>query len=398
MAKGSLLGLRVIDISTVVAGGMASSMLADHGAEVLKIEDPRTGDSARTLEPLKDGLSLWHKVAGRNKKSLSLNLGKPEGASLLRRLVEDADILIENFRPGTLERWGLGWDTLSAINPRLVLVRISGFGQDGPYAKRPGYGTVAEAIAGLPMRTGFPGGPPMLSSIPLADNIAGLFAAFSAMFAIYNRDHGSGVGQVVDIGLYEPLLRVLEDQVIAFDQLGRVPKRMGNRMPGSAPRGAFETKDGRWVALSSSSDKVAQRLLVVIGGAELVADPRFLTNGDRIKNADALEGEIGRWISQRTQAEVLELFERGDVAATALLDIEQIFQDPHVAYRQNIVSVADAVLGAARVPGVVPKFSETAGEVEHLSVPLGEHNEEIYGGRLGLSRAELDELAVKCVI
>jgi crotonobetainyl-CoA:carnitine CoA-transferase CaiB-like acyl-CoA transferase len=398
MSQGALSSLRVIDVSTVVAGGMASSMFADHGAEVLKIEDPRTGDPARSLEPLKDGVSLWHKVAGRNKKSLSLNLSKPQGAEILRRLIADTDVLIENFRPGTLERWGLSPQSLHSINPRLVIVRISGYGQDGPYASRPGFGTAAEAMTGLPMRSGFPDGPPALCSMPLADNLTGIFAAFSAMFAIYNRDHGTGAGQVVDIGLHEPLFRVIEDQVVGFDQLGRTPRRMGNRMPGSAPRGAFRTKDDRWVALSAASDPPARRLLTSIGGPALAADPRFLTNADRIRNAEMLESLIAAWIAERTQEEVLAIFEHDAVSASGLLDIAQIFADPHIQHRNNIITVADPQLGAVKVPGIVPKFSATPGNVVHLSVALGSHNDEIYGKRLGLSAEELRALARDGVI
>jgi crotonobetainyl-CoA:carnitine CoA-transferase CaiB-like acyl-CoA transferase len=396
--KGTLDGLRVIDISTVVAGGMASSMFADHGAEVLKIENPRAGDPARGLEPQKEGVSLWHKVAGRNKKSLSLNLSKPMGADILRRLVVDADILIENFRPGTLERWDLSPETLLSINPALVIVRISGYGQSGPYAARPGFGTAAEAMTGLPMRSGFPDDPPALCPMPLADNLAGMFAAFSAMFGIFNRDHGTRSGQVVDISLYEPLFRIIEDQVIKFDQLGSMPQRMGNRMPGSAPRGSFRTKDGRWIALSSASDAPAQRLLNSIGGPALAADPRFLRNADRLNNVEMLEKVIADWISEHTQAEALAIFERDQVSASGLLDISQIFEDPHIRHRNNIVTVEDPELGPVRVPGIVPKFTETPGNVQHLSVAIGSHNDEIYGGRLGISAEELSALASDGVI
>jgi crotonobetainyl-CoA:carnitine CoA-transferase CaiB-like acyl-CoA transferase len=398
MSGGALAGLKVIDISTIVAGGMASSMLADHGADVIKIEDPRTGDPARTLNPLKDGVSLWHKVSGRNKTALSLNLGKPEGAEILLRLVADTDILIENFRPGTLEKWGLGWDRLKAANPKLVVLRISGFGQDGPYSKRPGFGTVAEGLSGLAMRTGPADGPPLLSSLPLADNITGLFGAFAVMFAIYNRDHGTGVGQVIDVGLYEPLFRILEDQVLGFDQLGRIPQRMGNRLPGAAPRGAFETSDGRWIALAVSSEKTAQRLLNSVGGAALVDDPRYNTNAGRFRNAGALEATISDWIAARSAREVLDIFERDDVVAIELLDIGQIFQDPHIIERQNIVDVDDPEVGHARVPGIVPKFSETPGAVRHLSRGLGQDNDEYYRTALGFGPQEIAELKERGII
>ena len=398
MTEQALTGLRVIDVSTVVAGAMASSMLADHGAEVLKIEDPRTPDAARGLEPCKDGLSLWHKVAGRNKKALTLNLSRPQGGELLKRLIVDTDILIENFRPGTLERWGLGWDVLRAVNPALILVRISGYGQDGPYSGRPGFGTAAEAMSGLPMRSGFPDGPPALTSIPLADNFAGVFAALAAMQGVYSRDHVTGKGQTIDIGLYEPLLRIMEDQVIGYDQLGRIPERLGNRTPGAAPRGSFQTKDQKWVAVSAMSDKPVQRLLNCVGGQSLAADERFKTNGDRLRNVDALEQAIADWVGERPLKEVLEAFAANDVVAAPLLDITQIFEDPHIRHRANIIAMEDPDLGLVRVPGVVPKFDATPGAVQFLSVARGCHNGEIYGERLGLGAEELAALRKDGVI
>lgn len=398
MSGGALAGLRVLDVSTVISGSTASSMLADHGAEVLKIEDPRSPDPSRQLEPRKDGVSLWHKVAGRNKKALTLNLGMPAGAAILRRLVATSDVLIENFRPGTMEKWGLGWEALEKENPKLVMVRISGYGQDGPYAKRPGFGTIAEAMSGLPYRTGFPGGPPVFSPMALADQVTGLFAAFSTMFALYNRDHGTGRGQVVDMGLYETLFRLGEDQAIAYDQVGKMFERMGNRVATAAPRGAFQAKDGNWIAISAFSDRTVKRLLASIGGPELADDPRFANNQARVRHVEQLEALIGRWVSERTQAEVLELFAQEDVVGGKVYDIAQIFSDPQYQHRDNIVPIDDPELGTVRVVGVVPKFTRTPGEIEHLSVAVGHHNEEIYCGRLNMSRAELESLRAQGVI
>lgn len=398
MSGGALAGLRVLDVSTVISGSTASSMLADHGAEVLKIEDPRSPDPSRQLEPRKDGVSLWHKVAGRNKKALTLNLGMPAGAAILRRLVATSDVLIENFRPGTMEKWGLGWEALEKENPKLVMVRISGYGQDGPYAKRPGFGTIAEAMSGLPYRTGFPGGPPVFSPLALADQVTGLFAAFSTMFALYNRDHGTGRGQVVDMGLYETLFRLGEDQAIAYDQVGKMFERMGNRVATAAPRGAFQAKDGNWIAISAFSDRTVKRLLASIGGPELADDPRFANNQARVRHVEQLEALIGRWVSERTQAEVLELFAQEDVVGGKVYDIAQIFSDPQYQHRDNIVPINDPELGTVRVVGVVPKFTRTPGEIEHLSVAVGHHNEEIYCGRLNISRAELESLRAQGVI
>lgn len=398
MNSGSLAGLRVIDLSTVISGSTASSMLADHGAEVLKIEDPRSPDPSRNLEPRKDGISLWHKVAGRNKKSLTLNLGTLAGAAILRRLVATCDVLIENFRPGTMEKWGLGWEALEKENPKLVMVRISGYGQDGPYAKRPGFGTIAEAMSGLPFRTGFPDGPPVFSPLALADQMTGLFAAFSAMFAIYNRDHGTGVGQVVDMGLYETLFRLGEDQAIGYDQIGKIFERMGNRVATAAPRGAFQAKDGHWIAISAFSDRTVKRLLASIGGPELASDPRFASNHDRVRNVEALEALIGSWVAERTQEQVLEVFAKDDVVGGKVYDIAQIFADPQYLARRNIVQMEDPDLGTVRVVGVVPKFTRTPGEIEHLSVAVGQHNQEIYGGRLRISENELESLREQGVI
>lgn len=398
MGTGALAGLKVIDISTIIAGGLASSMMADHGADVCKIEMPEAGDPARHMQPFKQGVSLWHKVAGRNKAALTLKLSDPRGAAILRKMVASADILIENFRPGTLEKWGLGWEALKQINPRLVMVRISGFGQDGPYAERPGFGTIAEAFAGLPERTGFPGLPPLLSSFPMADSVAGLFATFSAMFAIYNRDHGTGQGQVVDIGLYEPLFRLLEDQMVLHDQLGLLVERMGNRSNQAAPRGVYPTSDGRWIALSAFSDRTVGRLLNVIGGEALASDGRFVTNELRIANVEALDAILSEWTASKTEAEALRIFEDAGVVAGAIYDAARIASDPHYLHRENIVTVHDEGLGEVRVPGVVPKFQDTPGEVAFLTAPLGQHNRERYCGEFGISGAEFDRLVADGII
>lgn len=390
--QGPLKGLRVIDASTVLAGGFTSSMLGDFGADVIKLEQPKVGDSSRNLQPFKNGVSLPHKVTARNKKSITLNIGKPRGAELLKRMLPKTDILIENFRPGTMEKWGLGWKDLEPVNPKLVMLRISGYGQDGPHAKRSGFGTIAEAITGLPFRTGIPEGPPILSSIPLADEVTGLFGAFSVMFAIYNRDHGTGKGQVIDAALYETVYRMIEDQVIVWDQLGIKYGRIGNRMTMAAPRGAFQSRDGKWIAISAFTDVTAKRLLKTLAGDEVANDPRFRTGALRVQNIDALEAVIGGGIAQHDQAELLALFEREDVVASGVYDIEQVCADPQMKHREIIVKVNDPVLGEVKVPGVVPKFSHTPGAVEYLEVPLGHNNEEIFCGELGLSRAELEGL------
>lgn len=394
--KGPLAGMQVIDVSTVAAGGFGSALMADLGAEVIKVENPAGGDSNRKLMPMKGEISLYHKVNARNKKSVTLNLREAAGQALFRRLAENADAVIENFRAGTMEKWGLDYDALSAANPGLIMLRISGYGQDGPYRHRSGFGTIAEVMSGLTSRTGFPDRPPLLSPIPLADEQAGVFGAYAIMAAIYRRDHGTGdaagKGQVIDLALFEPVFRMMEDQVINYDQLGMVGERLGNRMLLNAPRGMFETMDGGWIAISAFTDSTVKRLLKVVGGQAMADDPRFASPQLRVANVDAIEAIVGGWIKQRTEADILEIFDREDVVGCGLYDIKRIMCDPQYLYRDDIVTVKDPELGDVRVHGVVPKFSATPGEVTHLGVPLGQDNREIYCDRLGLTEQELLEL------
>lgn len=389
---GPLNGLRVIDAGNMIAGPLAATQLADFGADVIKIELPGIGDSMRHWAPMKDGRSLWWKVIGRNKRLITLALSKPRGQQLLKQLVADADVLIENFRPGTFERWGLGYAELSAINPRLVMVRVSGFGQTGPYAKRGGYGTIAEAFSGIPSFTGFPDRPPTLPGFPLADSVAATFSAMSAMFAIYHRDNHGGAGQEIDVSLYEPLFRLVESQVIGFDQLGIVKQRQGNRLAEDSPRNTYLTRDGRWIGISASSQRTFERLAEAMGMPELVTDPRFVDNKSRCDNDVALDEIIAGWFSRHDSAEMLALFDAAEVVAGPVLDISDIFKDPHYASRGNIVSAPDDDFGAVRMQGVVPRFGSTPGEVRHSGRALGADNDEVYADVLGVSRAELQAL------
>lgn len=395
--KGPLKGLRAIDVSTVIAGGITSSMLADFGADVIKVEHPKYGDSSRDFAPKKNNVSLMHKVAGRNKRSVTLNLSMPAGQDLFRRMIKNTDILIENFRAGTMEKWGIGWEDLKKINPRLVMLRISGFGQAGPYSKMPGFGMVAEAMSGVAHRTGYPDGPPVFSSVPLADCTTGLFGAFSTMFAIYNRDHGSGSGEMIDLALFEPLFRLMEDQVIAYDQLGLNYGRIGIRSTTSAPRGVFPTRDGDWVVISAVTDATAMRLMRTVGGEAMEKDPRFRTNALRMENIEALESAIRQWIGERTQDQVLETFRAQDVVASGVYDIKKIFSDMQYQFRNNIVTVEDPDLGPVRVQEVLPRFANNPGAVAHLSVPLGSHTEEVFRD-LGLAPEEIEKLRGEGVV
>jgi crotonobetainyl-CoA:carnitine CoA-transferase CaiB-like acyl-CoA transferase len=397
---GALRGLRVIDAGQMIAAPLCCTLLADFGAEVLKIEHPVHGDAMRSRPPEKNQLSLWWKVIARNKQLVTLNLSKPEGQALLKRLVRDADILVENYRPGTFERWGLGWEVLSAINPRLVFVRVSGYGQTGPYAQRGGYGTVAEAFTGVPSFTGFPDGPPTLtSSFAMADSVAANFAAMAAMFAIYERDQGgSGKGQVVDVSLYEPLFRLIEFQAIAYDQLGFVRSRIGNRSTTDSPRNAYETRDGRYITISASTQKSFDRLVEAMGMAELARDERFSDGLRRQRNGDILDDIMAGWFHRHDYAEALRILEEGEVVAGPIYTIEDIWKDPHYAARQTIVPVPDEDFGTVRMQNAIPALSRTPGKVRHTGRRLGADNEAVWGGELGLSADEMAGLKARGVI
>jgi crotonobetainyl-CoA:carnitine CoA-transferase CaiB-like acyl-CoA transferase len=395
---GPLRGLRVIDAGNMIAGPLAATQLADFGADVIKVELPEVGDSMRHWTPMKEGRSLWWKVIGRNKKLVTLTLSRAEGQEIFRDLVRDADIVIENYRPGTFERWGLGYAELSQINPRLVLVRVSGFGQTGPYAKRGGYGTVAEAFSGIPSFTGFPDRPPTLPGFPMADSVAATFAAMSAMFAVYNRDHNGGRGQEIDVSLYEPLFRLVEAQVIGYDQLGIVKTRQGNRLSEDSPRNTYRTRDGRWIGISASSRRTFERLAMAMDMPELLTDPRFADNAARCANDVELDALIAAWFAKRDCDAVMELFASRDVVAGPVLDIRDIISDPHYLARQDIVAVDDDDFGSVQMQGVVPKFSDTPGAVRHAGRALGADNRAVYVESMGMSEQKFADLQASGVI
>ena len=396
---GPLTGLQVLELGNMIAAPTAGCLFADFGARVVKVEHPVLGDDLRRWPPAKDDVPLWWKVTNRNKDLITLDLSKPAGQALCRRIVSRFDVLVENFRPGTLERWGLGYDVLSEINPRLILVRISGYGQTGPYAGRPGYGTVAEAMSGVPSFTGFPGGPPTLSAFPLVDSLAGMFAVQAAMMAVYERDvTGSGKGQVIDVSLFESMFRLLDSQVVGYDQLGIVKGRHGNRMPEDSPRNAYETSDGEYVAISAGSQRTFSRLAEAIGQPDLNENPLFSTNEARCVNADALDDLVATWFAERTLAAAMERLESFDVVAGPVYDATRIFSDPQYAARDAIVAVADPELGEIRMQGVIPKFSRTPGEIRHTGGAKGEADRGFYLDEIGLTQPEWDALAADGVV
>jgi formyl-CoA transferase len=385
----ALSGLRVLDVATLFAGPLAATMLGDYGAEVVKIEHPR-GDPVRGHGASKEGVGLWGKVIGRNKKSVTLYLGSPEGQEIFRRMVADADVVIENFRPGTLERWGLGYEELSAINPRLVLARVTGFGQFGPYAGRPGFGTLAEAMSGFAAITGEPDGPPTLPPFGLADGIAALTTAFAVMTALRERET-SGLGQVVDLAIIEPILTLLGAQPTVYDQLGEVQPRTGNRSANNAPRNTYRTRDGRWVAISTSAQSIAERVMRLVGRPELIEEPWFAAGSERAKHADVLDEAVGSWIAERDRDEVVAVFEEAHAAVAPIYDVRDVMADPQFAALESIITVDDDELGPLRMQNVLFRLGRTPGKITSAGPRLGEHTAEVLA-RYGVDDAELARL------
>ena len=396
-ATGPLTDLTVLDLSTIVSGGTATSLLADFGARVIKVEHPKDGDPLRSWGPFAGGQSLWWKIVARNKMSVTLNLGRPRGQELLASMAERADVLVENFRPGTLEKWGLGPDRLLPRAPRLVMVRISGFGQTGPYRHRPGFGTIAEAMSGLVAISGFPDSPPLVPPMPLADEVAGLTAAMAALMAVHHRG-ATGRGQVVDVSLYEPLFRLLVPYVTQYHALGVRAQRIGNAFPDAAPRNLYQARDDAWIALSATSQRVFERLAAAIERPDLLSDERFADNAGRVRHRDALDRIIAQWIAARTGGEALARLEASGAVAGPVYDVPRILEDPHYAARDDIVAVPDADAGELRMVGVVPKFSDTPGTVRAAGPALGAHNREVYCGWLGLGDDDLERLRHEEVI
>jgi crotonobetainyl-CoA:carnitine CoA-transferase CaiB-like acyl-CoA transferase len=393
MSGGPLAGLRVLDLSTVLAGPLACQILGDFGAEVIKIEHPR-GDSMRGHGPSKDGVPLWWKMISRNKRTVGLYLGDPEGAGIFRRLAQSADVVIESFRPGTLERWGLGYEELRTANPKLVLVRISGWGQTGPYRSRAGFGTLAEAISGFAAITGEPDGPPTLPPFGLADSIAGLSAAIGATMALYHRDAHGGDGQSIDLSIFEPLVTVLGPQPIIYDQLGQVPQRTGNRSTNNAPRNTYRTADGKWVAVSTSANSIAERVLTLVGHPEVISEPWFSTGAGRVQHADELDGYVSDWIAERTRDEVITAFTETQAAIAPVYDVADLMSDPHVIDRESLITVEDPDLGPLRMQNVLFRMSDTPGAVRFTGRPLGADTDAVLGEELGLDLKGLRERGI----
>ena len=388
-ATPPLSGLKVVDLSRLVAGNMVSLQLADHGAEVIKIEDPTKGDPLRHWKT--NGHSLHWKVYARNKKSLALDLRKPAAMAILADLIAQSDILIENFRPGTLESMDLAPETLHARNPQLIIVRISGFGQDGPYRERPGFGTLDEGMSGFAAMNGFEDREPVLPPLALADMVAGLYGAFAVMIARREVEAGRP-GQVIDLPLLDPMISILGPQAAMYQVSGEIPPRTGSRSNTTAPRNVFQTRDGKHISISASIQAMAERLLRTIGRPDMITDPRFATNTARVANAEACEAPIAEFIAARDRAEILALFEKAEITAAPVYDIDQLIADPHVAAREILVELPDAELGHIAMHAVTPRLAATPGAIRTPAPTLGEHTTEILR-RLGHTTAAITALA-----
>jgi crotonobetainyl-CoA:carnitine CoA-transferase CaiB-like acyl-CoA transferase len=388
---GPLAGLTVIDCSTILAGPLVCQILGDFGADVIKVEHPSRPDGMRGHGAAVDGHGIWWKEIARNKRNVAIDLGDPAGAELLRELCRTADVLVENFRPGTLERWGLGWDVLHALNPRLILLRVTGFGQTGPYAGRPAFGTLVEAMSGFAHLTGQPDGPPTLPAFGLADSIAGIAGASAVSMALYHRDARGGEGQMIDLSLLEPIMTAVGPAPTVYDRTGVLQQRQGNRSSNNAPRNLYRTADGHWVAISTSANAIAERVLQLVGRPDLIDEPWFATGAERAKHGDLLDSIVGGWIAERSRDEVMEVFTAAGAAVAPVYTPADIVADPQVIDRDMLVRVPDEDLGPLLQHNVLYRMSTTPGSIRSTGRAHGADTDEVLAG-IGLDAERIREL------
>ena len=393
----SLKGIKVIELGTLIAGPFCSRVLAEFGAEVIKIEAPDGGDQLRQWRKMYGDTSLWWFAQARNKKSITVNLRVPEGQQIVHRLAVDADIVIENFRPGALEKWNIGWEQLSKISPRLIMVRLSGYGQSGPYRDRPGFGTVAAAMGGMRYVTGYADRPPVRLGISIGDSIAALYGVIGALMALHHRDVNGGRGQLVDVALYEAVFSMMESLVPEFDVLGFIRERAGNALPGIVPSNTYPTRDHKYVIIGANNDSIFKRMMTAIGRADLADDPALATNAGRVPRTEELDRAIADWTQQHALDHVLEVLEKAEVPSGKVYDAADILNDAHYLARGMIEQHTLPDGTAIKLPGIVPKLSDTPGATAWVGPALGAHNSEILRS-LGYDEAQQRELKQRRVI
>ncbi len=392
-----LRGIKVVEMGTLIAGPFCARLLAEFGAEVIKIEPPQGGDPLRKWRKLHNGTSLWWYAQARNKKSVTLDLKQPEAQEIVRRLAADADVVVENFRPGAMEKWGLGWATLSALNPGLVMVRLSGFGQTGPYRDRAGFGAIGESMGGLRYVTGYPDRPPVRVGVSIGDSIAALHGVIGAMMALHHRNVNGGRGQCVDVALYEAVFNMMESVLPEYGMYGFVRERSGSSLPGIVPSNTYVTRDGKYVVIGANADSIFKRMMNAIGRPDLAVDPGLAHNDGRVARTAEIEQVISAWAGTHDLNEVLAVLERADVPSGKIYDIADIAGDAQYAAREMIRRFRLPDGKEIELPGIVPKLSSTPGETQWVGPALGEHNAEILGA-LGYGQEELAELKRKGVI
>ena len=394
---GPLAGIRVVDCSTILAGPLVCQILGDFGADVIKVEHPTRPDGMRGHGAAVDGHGLWWKEVARNKRTIGLDLSDPQGAEVLLGLIATSDVLVENFRPGTLERWGLGWDVLEARNPGLILLRVTGFGQSGPYSDRPAFGTLVEAMSGFAHLTGQPDGPPTLPAFGLADSIAGIAGASAVSMALYHRDARGGRGQVIDLSLLEPIMTAVGPAPTVFDRTGEVQGRMGNRSSNNAPRNLYRSSDGHWLAISTSANAIAVRVMELVGRPEIALEPWFATGAERAQHSDLLDGIVGDWISARTRDQVMESFTAAGAAIAPIYSPADIVADPQVQDREMLIRVEDEDLGPLLQHNVLYRMSATPGAIRSTGRGHGADTDQVLT-ELGLTTDRIAGLRAAGVI
>jgi crotonobetainyl-CoA:carnitine CoA-transferase CaiB-like acyl-CoA transferase len=391
-------GIRVIDLSTVIAGPHCATLLGEFGADVIKVELPGTGDSLRKFWPQYHGTALIWRIEARNKRCVTLDMQKPQGQEIVKRLVKSSDVVVENFRPGTLERWNLGYEQLKEINPGLVMVRVTGYGQFGPYKDKPGFGRIAAAYGGLSYLAGYPDRPPVIpATASLPDYLTGVYGALGAMMALHHRDR-TGQGQYVDIALYEPVLRILEEVPAAFMKMDMVRERLGTGSMNAVPHNHYTTSDGRYVAIACTNNTMFSRLCAAMGRTDLADDPCFDSNAQRVAHRQETDAMVQEWVGSYPAKEVVEILESHEVPVTLLYSVADMFEDPQYRARENLITVEDPVDGEIVMSSVVPRLSLTPGRVDSTGPEMGAHNHEVYCDLLGLSEDELAHLKAEGVI